>query len=258
MVYVIWGAIVLAVVGILSLILELLIPFAPLWIASIVLPMVIVAVARRIAVGAIMIFAVGLAVAIVAVRTGNASIGMVLLWTSIVLSVIFFFYEIYLSLENWWAKRCRKDYGGLCENLERDDEQVYDTSHDNLVGVVARIRNKMKIYVKDPGCADLNDHFHHYQELSGVLIGLDQKIEVAYQNLDQREELYRALLEDADFKDSLKYFDELTSSICAIRASIAKKGAAPRIVRVGWYIGLSLTVGALVLLALSFLNALGT
>jgi len=203
------------------------------------------------------IFVVGIVVAVVVPSIGNISIGMVLFGTSLAVSVIFFFYEIYLLLSIQWANRCSKDCVGLCANLERDKEQMYDASH-NLVGEVARIRNEMKIYVKDPGCAALNDHFRHYQELSGVLIGLDQKIEDAHQNRDQRDEAYSAISEDADFKDLRKYFNELTGSICGIDTSIAKKNAASRNLRVQWWVGVWLALAALVAAALILQNALGT
>jgi len=64
--------------------------------------------------------------------------------------------------------------------------------------------------------------------------------------------LYSAILEDADFNDLRKYFDELTGSICAIDTSIAKKGAESRNLRVQWWIGLWLAVSILVFTALDF------
>jgi len=215
----------------------------------------IAVVLLRIALIIFVIYLAWTAIAIGLSRTGNAAIGVVLLWTAIAFIVIFFFYEIYLWISIRRAKLCGKDCGGLCANLERDDEQVYDTSHDNLVGVVARIRNEMKSHLKDWGCGDLNDHFRHYQELSGVLIGLDKKIKTARQNRDQRDEAYSAISEGADFKDLRKYFDELTGSICAIHASIAKKGAEISDSRIRWRISILVTAVASAAAALSFLNA---
>jgi len=197
------------------------------------------------------IFLAGIVGTFVATQIGNASIGIVLFWTVLAFIGIFFFYEIYLLLSIQWAKRCRKDCGGLCENLERSTEQIHNGNGGKLVGEIACIRKKMKSHVEDLGCANLNDHFRHYQELSGLLVRLDQKIENARQNREQRDELCRAILEDADFNDLRKYFDELTGSICAIRASIAKKGTESRNLRVGWYIGVLIAVSALVAVALN-------
>jgi len=180
--------------------------------------------------------------------TTSSSMVIAPLITSIVLSVMYLFFESCLLFRIRRAKRCGKDCGGLCKNLELDNEQIYNLSRNNLVGEFARIRNEMKNQVKDLCCANLNDHFRHYQELSGVLTRVKRQIDNAG---DQGDALRRDIAESTDFKDLRNYFDELTSSICAIRASIAKKEVESRNLRVQWWIGVGLAIGALVFLALS-------
>jgi len=150
------------------------------------------------------------------------------LFASFVLIVIFILYE--------WL---RPDIHRLPSDWDANSRDFDDVSRDNPKEMVAFIRNKVRCYEEKIDPANLNDYFRHYQELLGLLT------EDRWQNRDQAGD-------DADFKDLLKYFDELRSSLYAITQSIAKKEDEDRDLRMRWWIGISLTVIALVAVALSF------
>jgi len=176
-------------------------------------------------------------------------------YASIALIVIFILYEVSIQVINlvfadWRAKN---DFGAVNENLKHANERVYNAPVEDDI---KRINEKMNRYKKDLSYANLIEHFGHYQELSGVLFRLNRQIEIARQNRDRRDELYRDIAEGADFKALLNYFDELRGSETAIRARIAKKEAESRDLRLRWWIGVSLTVIALVTVVLSVQNTL--
>jgi len=105
------------------------------------------------------------------------------------------------------------------EHLKQADEQT----HKALASAVASISGETQQYADDFGEADFNDHFRHYQDLSGVLVRITRQIENAQQSREQQDALYRDVAEGADFKDLLKYYDELRGSEDAIGDSIKKE-----------------------------------
>jgi len=220
----------------------------------------ILVVAYRIAVDALYILVTGFVGTAALIFIFTSSFVIVPLYTSIVLMVLFIFYESRRRwlLRHWDANHCDKDCGGVCKHLEQANEQTHNANGDNLDSVIALIRNKMKRHVYDLGCVNLNEYFNHYQELLGVLIKLNRQIKNSLQNRDQRDELYRKIVDGADFKDLLKYFDELRGSKTAIRESIAKKEAESRDLRMQWWIGVALTVSSIVATVLILQNASGT
>jgi len=180
-------------------------------------------------------------------------------YASIALIVIFIFYEsrglinLWLGLGNPDANLSDKDFEEAQEHLEQDSKKIYNAPPDT---VVKFIDDEMRDYADDLGYANLNDRFGHYQELSGLLTRVKWQIENARQSGDQGDAMRRNIAEGADFKDLLNYFDELRSSIIAIGKSIAKKEVAARDLSVRWWIGVSLTVIALVTVVLSVQSTL--
>jgi len=114
------------------------------------------------------------------------------------------------------ARECadKNDSGKAREHLEQADEKMYKALDD----AVASIKEDMQGYEKKPGYASLSKHFGHYQELSGVLTRIGRRIDNSREDREQRNELYRDIAEGSDFKDLLRYFDELRGSIIAIRS----------------------------------------
>jgi len=179
--------------------------------------------------GAIMIFvAGGVGSALLIFIFGASWVIFAPLFASFVLIVVFILYE--------WL---RPDIHRLPSDWDANSRDFDDVSRDKPKEMVAFIRNKVRCYEEKIDPANLNDYFRHYQELLGLLT------EDRWQNRDQAGN-------DADFKDLLKYFDELRSSLYAITQSIAKKEDEDRDLRMRWWIGISLTVIALVAVALSF------
>jgi len=176
------------------------------------------------------------------------------LYASIVLIVIFVLYEFirYQLLGKPTAMPGEKYFDAERENLKQTNEKVYNAPIEDAVKF---INEEMSRYKKDLGYANLNDRFGHYQELSGLLTRVKWQIENSRQSGDQGDALRRNIAESADFKALLNYFDELRSSIIAIRVSIAKKEATELDLSMRWWIGVSLTVIALVTVVLSIQNA---
>jgi len=175
---------------------------------------------------------------------------------SVVLIAIFIFYEWRRPEIHWVpalgkpdTKLVRDYFGEERENLKHANEEVYNAPIDE---VVKFIDEEVSRYEDDLGYANLNYHFGRYQKLSGLLTRVKWQIENSRVSNDQRDELRRDIAESADFKDLLKYFDELRGSVYAIVKSIARKEAEARDLRVRWWIGISLTVIALVLVVLNF------
>jgi len=133
----------------------------------------------------------------------------------------------------------KKDLDNAREQLEQVNEDMYEA----LNGAVTSINEETQRYADDFGEADLNDHFRHYQDLSGVLVRITRQIENARQIREQQDALYRDVAEGADFKDLLKYFDELRGSEDAIGDSISKERWRYR--KFFWVSGLGLLVGIL-------------
>jgi len=110
------------------------------------------------------------------------------------------------------------------EHLEQADENMYKSLND----AVASIGDEMQIYAENPGHANLNEHFGHYQELLGLFGRIKRQFAKARESREQRDELYRYAAKGADFKDLLNYFDELGRCEIAIRASMSKNRASSR------------------------------
>jgi len=124
------------------------------------------------------------------------------------------------------ARECadKKDFNKAREHLEQANENMHKALHDAIDDAVGFIGAEKRRYADKWGVAKLNDHFRHYQALSGVLIRTKRQIASSRENREQRGQLYRDIAEGAeDFKDLLKYFDELRSSETAIHESIADK-----------------------------------
>jgi len=108
------------------------------------------------------------------------------------------------------------------EHLEQADENLSKA----LADTVANIKEEIRRHDDSLRYANLNEHFGHYQELSGVLSRINRQVKNARESREQRDEVYRNLAESAELKDLLTYFDELRSSVPAIRASVARKNRA--------------------------------
>jgi len=108
----------------------------------------------------------------------------------------------------------KQDFVKAREHLEQADKQT----HKALDGAVAIIGKKKQDYENELKPANLNEHFGHYQALSGVFVRIKRQIEGSRQNRDQRDEVFRDIATGSDFKDLLRYFDELRGSITAIRS----------------------------------------
>jgi len=132
----------------------------------------------------------------------------------------------------------KKDFDKAREHLEQSDEQT----HKALYGAVASIGGGIQAYENDLKHANLNEHFGHYQALSGVFIRIKRQIEGSRQNREQRDGVFRDIAAGADFEALLNYFDELKGSSFAIGKSIEKKSAESRELRVQWAVGISLTL----------------
>jgi len=176
------------------------------------------------------------------------------LYASIALIVIFIIYELsrYWLLGKPTAMPREKYFDAERENLKQANEKVYNAPVED---VVKFINEEMNRYEKDLSYANLNDRFGHYQELSGLLTRVKWQIDNQRQSGDQGDVECRNIAESADFKALLNYFDELRSSIIAIGKSIAKNEAEARDLRLRWWIGVSLTVIALMTVVLSIQNA---
>lgn len=204
--------------------------------------------------GALTIYLLWVAFAIVVALTLNPSVGGWLLWTSFAFIVFILFYKSRGVVNRWpWlgnldAKISDKDFDKAREHLERTNEKIYKAHPDTAVALIAK---EMQIYEKELGHANLNKHFDHYQELSGLLTKLNWQIDNSRQSGDQRDELWRDIAEGADFKALLKYFDELRSSIMAIRESIEEEKAESEKkkrefseMRLRWWIAILLAISA--------------
>jgi len=113
----------------------------------------------------------------------------------------------------------RADEKARRAHLEQADEKIYNASHYAVDAAVAFVDREMQRYERNPGYTALNKHFGHYQELSGVLTRIRRRIDNSREERDQRNESYRDIAEGSDFKDLLRYFDELRGSVIAIRKS---------------------------------------
>jgi len=149
----------------------------------------------------------------------------------------------------------KKDLDNAREQLEQVNENMYKA----LASAVASINREKQRYLDKWGTAELNDHFGHYQELSGVLSRITRQIKSARENREQRDELYRDIAEGVDFKDLLRYFDELRSNETEIGDSIAKDRG--RYLKFLWISGVGILVATIIAAAFAgasvLINALG-
>jgi len=111
-----------------------------------------------------------------------------------------------------------KDFDSARKLLEQVDKNTYDALDSAVASIVIEALHCAKKWTR----ADFNDHFRHYQDLSGVLIRIARQIKNARQSREQQDALYRDVAKGVDFKDLLRYFDELRCSEKAIDASITK------------------------------------
>jgi len=135
-----------------------------------------------------------------------------------------------------------EDFGAARVHLEQANESIYKTRRDVIDGALAFIGSAVKRYANDLGHANLNDHFGHYQEFWGLFTRIRRQIANSGANRERRDELYRGISEGSDFKDLLRYFDELRGSAFAISKSIEKHDREFGELRVRWAIGIGVTV----------------
>jgi len=148
----------------------------------------------------------------------------------------------------------KKNFDEALAHLEKASESIYKALDD----AVATIGREMQRYADDLEATNLNEHFVHYQALTGVFASVKRQIENSRENRDQWDEVYKDVAEGADFRDLRKYFDELRSNALTIRDSIEKKDSEARNSRRRRTVGISLAVisavTGLTLVILSVLN----
>jgi len=152
----------------------------------------------------------------------------------------------------------KEDFPAASVHLEQANENIYKASHDAIDTVVAFVSQEINRHAIALGYANLNDHFGHYQELSGAFTTIKGQIEQSRESREQRDEVYNEIAEGADFVNLLKYFNELRGSAPAIYASVEKKTKESRNLSARWWIGIGVGAAGVtataVLLALRFLG----
>lgn len=212
--------------------------------------------ASRIVIVVSFIYIAGVAGFILASLTLGPLIGVVLILAFHAFIVIFILYQLrgviglWLGLGNPDAKLSDQDVDQARKDLEQDNEKIYTAPVEDAVKF---IDDRMRDYADDLGYDNLNDRFGHYQELSGLLTRVKWQIENSRQSGDQGDALRRNIAASADFKALLNYFDELRSSIMAIRVSIAQKEAELSERSLRWWIIIFLAVSAFVVASFSII-----
>ena len=98
-------------------------------------------------------------------------------------------------------------------------DNLVKARHDVVDAVVMHISEKTNKYRESLGAGNLKTHFSGYEELSGLLKTINQKITRSRGNRENRDAIYGEIL-SSDFKTLRKLHDQLIASLPAIEQKI--------------------------------------